>query len=76
MDEISAIQNDFNKREVQEMVEKFQDILQDVLYLSTQEEELINSVNQLSRNSPRLRDYARKQQLIQDQLNRVTQKML
>ena len=48
MDEISAIQNDFNKREVQEMVEKFQDILQDLLYLSTQEEELINSVNQLS----------------------------
>tara|TARA_B100000886_G_scaffold330020_1_gene280018 strand:- start:2138 stop:5548 length:3411 start_codon:yes stop_codon:yes gene_type:complete len=76
MDEISTIQNDFNKREVQEMVKKFQNILQDVLYLSAQEEELINSVNQLSRNSPRLRDYARKQQLIQDQLNRVTQKML
>ena len=76
MDEISAIQNDFIKKEVQEMVEKFQNMLQDVLYLSTQEEELINSVNQLSRNSPRLRDYARKQQLIQDQLNRVTQKML
>ena len=30
MDEISAIQNDFIKREVQEMVEKFQDILQDL----------------------------------------------
>jgi len=76
MDQISAIQNNFIKKEVQEMVKKFQNMLQDVLYLSAQEEELINSVNQLSRNSPRLRDYARKQQLIQDQLNRVTQKML
>ena len=76
MQQMMNIQDNFNQKEIQEMIEKFQNILQDMLYLSSQEEELINSVSQVSRNSPRLRDYAREQQLIQDQLQSVTKEML
>ena len=74
MDEISAIQNDFNKEKFKKWLKSSKTYSKTYFISQHKREELINSVNQLSRNSPRLRDYARKQQLIQDQLNRVTQK--
>ena len=55
---------------------RLQDLLQSMLYLSSQEEQLKNDVDQASRNSPRLREFARRQQVLQDQLQSMTEKML
>ena len=70
------IKKEFQDQTVEEMSDRFQAILQDLLYLSSQEEELQSQIRSSSRNSPRLREFASKQQLLQDQLQSVTQKML
>jgi len=76
MQQMLDIQQGFNQQSISEMMEKFQDLLQNMLYLSTQEEQLRNDVKQASRNSPRLREFAQRQQLLQDQLRSMTKKML
>ena len=76
MQQMMNIKQGFNQESINEMVDKFQDLLQDVLYLSSQEEQLKNETKQASRNSPRVRELAQRQQLLQDQLNSVTNKML
>jgi len=76
MQQMMNIQQGFNQQSVSEMMEKFQDLLQSMLYLSSQEEQLKNDVDQASRNSPRLREFARRQQVLQDQLQSMTEKML
>ncbi|MFL2983570.1 MAG: DUF4175 family protein [Candidatus Neomarinimicrobiota bacterium] len=75
MQQMTNIQQGFNEQEITEIMKKFQDLLQNILYLSSQQEQLKNNVKQTSRNSPRLRELARKQQLLQDQLQSMTQKM-
>ena len=75
MQQMSNIQQGFNQQSLDEIIEKFQDLLQNVLYLSSQQEELKENVKKTSRNSPRLRELARKQQLLQNQLQSMTQKM-
>ena len=76
MQQMMDIQQGFNQKSISEMMEKFQDLLQNMLYLSSQEEQLRNDVRQASRNSPRLREFAQRQQLLQDQLRSMTEKML
>ena len=76
MQQMMNIKQGFNQESINEMIDKFQDLLQDVLYLSSQEEQLKSETKQASRNSPRVRELAQRQQLLQDQLNSVTNKML
>ncbi len=70
------IQQGFSQETVSEMMEKFQGLMQDMLYLSSEEEKLRNDVKQSSRNSPRLRELASRQQLLQDQLQSITRQMM
>ena len=59
-----------------EMVKKFQETIRDLLYLSSQEEQLKTNVKTTSRNSPRLRDFAVQQQVLQDQLKSIMSQMM
>ena len=70
------IQMNFKQQEVQKMLEKFQNILQDILYLSSKEETLKDNTSILKRNSSRLREFAQRQQLLQDQLNSITDQLI
>tara|TARA_B100000214_G_scaffold284185_1_gene213756 strand:+ start:4009 stop:7416 length:3408 start_codon:yes stop_codon:yes gene_type:complete len=76
MQQMNDIQQGFNQESSAEMIQMFQQLLQNVLYLSSQEEKLKEDVKQVARNSPRLREFARRQQLLQDQLQSITQQML
>ena len=76
MMQMMDIQQGFQQETVSEMTEKFQALMQDMLYLSSQEEQLRSDVKQASRNSPRLREFASRQQLLQDQLQSITNQMM
>ena len=76
MQQMMDIKQGFNQESVAEMVEKFQSLMQDMLYLSSEEEKLRYDVKQSSRNSPRLRELASRQQLLQDQLQSITNQMM
>ena len=76
MQQMMDIRQGFNQESVAEMVEKFQGLMQDMLYLSSEEEKLRYDVKQASRNSPRLRELASRQQLLQDQLQSITNQMM
>ncbi len=76
MQRLSDIRQTFQQETVTEMTEKFQALIQDVLYLSSQEEKLRSEVSSASRNSPRLRELAAKQQLLQDQLKSMMAQMM
>ena len=76
MQQMMDIRQGFNQESVAEMVEKFQELMQDMLYLSSEEEKLRYDVKQASRNSPRLRELASRQQLLQDQLQSITNQMM
>ena len=71
-----AAQQNFQQQTVSEMAEQFQKIMSDILYLSSQEEHLRSEVKQVPRNSPRLRELAQRQQLLQDQLQSISKQML
>ena len=76
MQQMMNIKQGFSQETVSEMIEKFQGLMQDMLYLSSEEEKLRNDVKQSSRNSPRLRELASRQQLLQDQLQSITNQMM
>ena len=73
---IMDIHDGFQKETVDDMSKKFQVLMQDMLYLSSQEESLKSDVSSSSRNSPKLREFAYRQQLLQDQLQSITSKMI
>ena len=70
------IQQQFQQETIEEMTEKFQKLMKDMLYLSSQEEQLKNKVDQTNRNSPRLKEFAAQQQILQDQLQTITNQMV
>ena len=70
------IQQQFQQETVAEMTEKFEKLMRDILFLSKQEEELRSDVKSASRTSPRLRNMAAKQQLLQDQLKQIMNQMM
>ncbi len=76
IEKIDSYKKNFQKQSINEMTEKFQKIIQDILLLSFKEEKLSNSLNKVNRNSPRLRELAAKQQMLQDQLKSITSKMI
>jgi hypothetical protein len=76
MQEITDLKQQFQQETVSEMVEKFQETIRDLLYLSSQEEQLKTNVKTTSRNSPRLRDFAVQQQVLQDQLKSIMSQMM
>ena len=75
LQEIDNIQETFQNESISEITKKFESIIQDLLYLSTQEEKLKNDLSGVSRNSPRIKELAARQQLLQDQLQSITKKM-
>ncbi len=76
MQQMINLEQNFQQETISEMTEKFQALMQDILYLSSQEEQLKSEVNQSSRNSPRLREFAGRQQLLQDQLQSIANEMI
>ncbi|MBA65243.1 MAG: hypothetical protein CMG55_05535 [Candidatus Marinimicrobia bacterium] len=76
MQQMINIQQQFQKETVSIMTEKFQKLMQDMLYLSSQEERLRSAVDQSYRNSPRLKELATHQQMLQDQLQAITNQMM
>ena len=76
MQELMQMQQQFQQETVAEMTEKFQALMQDMLYLSSQEEQLRSEVKYASRNSPRLREMAARQQVLQDQLQSIMNQMM
>jgi hypothetical protein len=76
MQELMQMQQQFQQETVAEMTEKFQALMQDMLYLSSQEEQLRSEVKSASRNSPRLREMAARQQILQDQLQSIMNQMM
>ena len=73
---MTEIQQQFQQETVTEMTEKFEKLMRDILFLSKQEEELRSDVKSVSRTSPRLRDMAAQQQLLQDQLKQIMNQMM
>ena len=55
MQEMQDIQQSFQKETVTEMAQKFENLMQKMLYLSSQEENLKSEVENTYRNSPRLK---------------------
>ena len=76
MQMMNAAKQNFQQQTVSEITDKFQNLMNDILYLSSQEEHLRSEVKEVPRNSPRLRKLAQKQQLLQDQLQSITKQML
>ena len=70
------IQQGFQMETVSEMAQKFENLMLKMLYLSSQEENLKSEVEKTYRNSPRLKDLAARQQIIQDQLQSITNQMM
>ena len=73
---IRDIQQGFQKETVAEMALKFEQLMQKMLYLSSQEEDLKSETENTYRNSPRLKRLAAKQQVLQDQLQSITNQMM
>lgn len=76
IEKIISSQEKFQNQSLDEMTEKFEEIIQDVLYLSAKEEHLNNGLKNITSRSPRIKFFASQQQLIQDQLRSVTSKMI
>ena len=76
IEKIKSSQEKFQNQSLNEMTEKFEEIIQDVLYLSAKEESLNNELKNITSRSPRVKFFASQQQLIQDQLRSVTSKMI
>ena len=76
IEKIDESKKNFQKQSINEMTEKFQKIIQDILLLSSKQEKLSNSLDKVNRNSPRLRTLAARQQMLQDQLKSITSKMI
>ena len=76
MQKMSGIQQSFQKETVSKMAQKFENLMQNMLYLSSQEENLKSDVDRTYRNSPRLKELAAKQQILQDQLQSITSQMM
>ncbi len=76
INKLADIKNNFQQQTVNEMVEKFQKVIQDLLYLSGEEEQLRDELASTSRNSPRLRNFAVQQQMLQDQLKFIMDQMM
>ena len=75
-EKIRDIQKGFQKQTVAEMDLKFYQLMQKILYLSSQEENLKSETKNTYRNSPRLKKLAAKQQVLQDQLQSITNQMM
>lgn len=75
-EQFSQIQNQFRMESVAQMTEKFQAMMQDVLYLSKKQENLTQEVKDISRTSHRLRELTAQQQLLQDQLRQIMNQMM
>ena len=76
MQKMNQIQQNFQKETVSKMAQKFEKLMQNMLYLSSQEENLKSDVERTYRNSPRLKELAAKQQVLQDQLQSITSQMI
>ena len=76
MQRMSDIQQNFQKETVSKMAQKFENLMQNMLYLSSQEENLKSDVEKTYRNSSRLKELAAKQQVLQDQLQSITSQMM
>ncbi len=76
MQKMRNIEQQFQKETVSKMAEKFEKLMQNMLYLSSQEENLKSEVDETYRNSPRLKSLAAKQQVLQDQLQSLTNQMI
>mgnify|MGYP000539425557 FL=1 len=76
IEKITSAQEKFQNQSLNEMTEKFEEIIQDILYLSAKEEYLNNALKNITSRSPRIKFFASQQQLIQDQLRSVTSKMI
>ena len=76
LEKLSDLNSQFKQETVSEMVSKFQGIMRDIIYLSAQEEELGDDTQNLPSNSPRLRDLAGKQQILQDQLKSIINQLM
>lgn len=76
MQRMSDIQQNFQKETVSKMAQKFETLMQNMLYLSSQEENLKSDVEKTYRNSSRLKELAAKQQVLQDQLQSITSQMM
>ena len=76
IEKITSAQEKFQNQSLNEITEKFEEIIQDVLYLSAKEEYLNNGLKNITRRSPRINFFASQQQLLQDQLRSVTSKMI
>ena len=76
IEKITSAQERFQNQSLNEMTEKFEEIIQDILYLSAKEEYLNNALKNITSRSPRIKFFASQQQLIQDQLRSVTSKMI
>ena len=76
MQQMRDIQQGFQKETVSEMAQKLEKLMQNILYLSSEEENLGTEVEKTYRNSPRLKDLAARQQVLQDQLQSITNQMM
>ncbi len=73
---LSDIQDQFQQDATSEMARKFREILQNLLTLSKSQEALQNQTRATPRNSPRLGAIASQQQVLQDQLAQIMNRLM
>ena len=76
LSEIRDIQQGFQSATTREMASKFQQVMSDVLNLSKSQEQLQSETGFVPNNSPRLRQMAGRQQMMQDQLYQIMEQLM
>ena len=70
------IQNQFQQETASEMAAEFQSIMRDILSLSKSQESLHSTTTNIPRNSPRIKELALQQQILNDQLEQVASSLM
>jgi len=76
LSEMQEIHNGFQSATTKEMTSKFQHVMNDVLHLSKSQEQLQSETESIPSHSPRLGDMAGRQQMLQDQLNKIMEQLM
>jgi len=76
LEQIQGIQNNFQQQTANQIAEEFRHIMRDILSLSKSQENLTQETLSISRNSPRLKESAVQQLMLQDQLTKIMEQMI
>ena len=74
--QMSNSQSQFNNQMSREMAEKMRQMIDDILYLSDQQESMYNEILPLNPRSPMLPEYAQQQQVLKSEAERIKSELV